>query len=216
MEEENAKEKEFDQNGKKHKIGNIIKYVALYIAPIATAFFALYVILYNQQKDKQEEERADLDSQPQLEAEWGGEVPIGIEDYWRINLENKNENIITSGIFAVQYTVLLRTEMNVNETLVWENVFMESEIEYDGDLKGCFLFIKHDFFKHEEQIMEACRDKGIEVIECKSYAFCCFQYIEAGQEKTVYYLISLKPYEKCKVTEVKNPDEYMKGFLMDS
>lgn len=216
MEEESAKEEEFDQNGKKYKIGDIIKFVGLYIAPLATAFFAWYVIRYDQQKDKQEEERAKLDSQPQLMAEWGGEVPIGMEDYWRIDLENKNGNIITSGTFAVQYTVLLRTEMGVNKTLVWENVFMESEIEYEGDLRGCFLFIKNDFFKHEEQIIEACADKGIEVMECNSYAFCCFQYIEAGQEKTVYYLISLKPYEKCTVTVVENPDEYGKGFLMDS
>ena len=46
--------------------------------------------------------------------------------------------------------------------------------------------------------------------------FRSFQYIEDGQEKTVYYLISLKRYEKCKVTEVENPEEYMKGYLMDS
>lgn len=215
MEKDSAHKEELVQNGKKFRINKIIEYIALFLAPTATVLLALLDFLYDWQKDKKEE-KAKLDSRPYLEAEWGGEVPIGMEDYWRIKLENRNENTITGGSFFVWYTVLLQTEMDVKRTLVWENVFMETEIEYDKDLHGCFLFIKEDFFEHEEQIMEECADKRIDVMHCNSYALCCFQYKEAGQDETVYYLISLKPYEKSEVTVVENPDEYMDGILMDS
>ena len=214
MEEESAKEEEFDQKG--NKLGKILTFVAIAIIPLAIFGLDLYNTFYNRQNDKKEEDIAKQKSRPHFEAEWGGEVPIGMEDYWRISLLNKNENNITSGTFDVQYRVFFRTEMGVSGTLVWEDVFWESEIAFDDDLQGCFLFIKADFFTHEELIMETCVNNDVEVAECDSYAFCCFQYIEDGQEKTVYYLISLKRYEKCKVTEVENPEEYMKLYLMDS
>lgn len=216
MEEDSTKEEGFVQKGEKLKLGNIIKNIALFLAPIATVLVAIYGIWYTQQKDKEDKEIVKLNSQPHLEAQWGGEVPIGMEDYWRINLVNKNENNITSGTFNVQYRVLFQTEIGASEPFVWENVFMESEIAYDDDLQGCFLFIKADFFKYEDLVMEKCADNGIETLGCDSYVFCCFQYIEAGQEKIVYYLISLKPYEKCRVTEVENPEKYLEGYLMDS
>ena len=216
MEEGSANEEEVVRNRKRFSIDGVIKYAALFLAPSAAVFLTVYIFLYDRQRDKREEEEAKLNSQPQLEAELNGEVPIGIENYLRIKLENRNENIITSGNFSVQFTVCLETETGLKEKLVWENVFMETEIEYDDDLQGCFLFIKADFSEHEEQIMEACADEKIEVMKCNSYAFCCFQYIEAGLEETVYYLISLEPYKKSKVTVVEDPDEYMNGFLMDS
>lgn len=178
---------------------------------IAEVLIMAFTLFYTLQKDKKEEEIDKLASQPRFEAVWGSIVPIGMEDYWRIDLTNKNENNITSGIFTIQYMVVFRTEAGVDEAIRWDNVFMESEIAYDDDLQGCFLLIKDDFLKYEDFVMDKCVNHGIEVAECGSYAFCGFQYVEEGQEKTVYYLICLKPYEKCKVTEVRDPDKYVES-----
>lgn len=215
MEEDNAKKEEGAQNGKQLKINNIIQYIALLIAPIILVFLEADTFLYNLKKDKKEEVIDKLASQPQFEAIWGSIVPIGMEDYWRIDLMNKNENNITSGIFTIQYMVVFRTEAGVDEAIRWDNAFMESEIAYDDDLQGCFLLIKDDFLKYEDFVMDKCVNHGIEVVECGSYAFCGFQYVEEGQEKTVYYLICLKPYEKCKVTEVRDPDKYVESRVGD-
>lgn len=212
---ESAQDEEVVQCEKKFKTGNVNKEKAEIWLLVVNVLLAFCGSLYDLWHDRKEDETGKLDSQPQLEAQWQGKIPIGMEDYRRINLENRNENIITSGSFNVQYIVYLQTEVEANEIFIWENVFFESEIEYDDDLQGCFLFIEDDFSKYEELIIDKCADNGIEILECGSYAFCCFQYVEAGQERTVYYLISLKPYEQCKVIEVEDPEKYKQCYLMD-
>ncbi len=213
--EESAQDEEVVQYEKKHKTGNVNKGKAEIGLLVVDALLTLCGLVYNCWHDRKEDETGKLDSQPQLEAQWQGEIPIGMEDYRRINLENRNDNIITSGSFNVQYIVCLQTEVEADELFTWENVFFESEIEYDDALQGCFLFIEDDFSKYEESIIDKCADNGIEILECGSYAFCCFQYVEAGRERTEYYLISLKPYEQCKVIEVEDPEKYKQCYLMD-
>lgn len=215
------RERQDNKEGEKNthsieKVGSVVKYIALYIMPILAQFIILFIFYIEHQEIKIEKEESELNSLPQFEARCEEIIPFGTKNFLKIIMENRNEqNVITSGIFTVQYVVNLKTEMDIEAVLIWREIFIKPTVEYDEDLKGCYLFIQDDFLIHEEEVKKLFEEKKIEIVACDSYVFCCFQYIEAGEEKTANYLISLESYKNCKVIVVKDPSVYTNGTLMN-
>lgn len=168
-------------------------------------------------QDKEEEEAQKVESSfhPYFESRQGEKVSVGRQDYYKIYLENDNENVdIISGTFGFEYIVILKITDNAQKVFFWEDMIAQPKVVYDKRFKGCFLLIREDFYDCEKQIQEICREEGLEISECCSYIFFNFQYVYAGQDEEVYYLLKLSRERYGGTIEVTEPDEYEEGFRM--
>lgn len=167
------------------------------------------------EKEKEEARKEEMDSHPQF-ASWRGEkVPVGRQNYYAIYLENNNAKIdIISGTFGFEYIVILNVEENVQRVFFWKDMIAQPQMVYDKRFKGCILLIREDYYDCVKQIREICGKAGLEISECGSYIFFIFQYVNAGQNQEVYYLLKLTDERSSGAIEITEPEEYGEGFQM--